>query len=198
MAQEFSGYFDSVDGDVREYDAADLKLLLSSAEQNGVTSHYGGGLCVSADGRSMDTAVSVGGVVIDGFIYVLSDDGGAAKTFTHQPSGSADRIDRVVARLDLNANSRRITLAVLEGTPGADPQPPQLTRNAQVYELSLAQVRIRAAAFFVEAGDVTDERGDESVCGYALPVWLSDERLNQRFASGEVITAEEINAIVAG
>ncbi len=197
MALEFCGYFDSTAEDVREYDAAEMKLLLSAAVQNGVSSHFGGGLRVTADGQSMQTAVSVGGVVIDGYVYVLSDDGGPTKTFTHAASGSADRIDRVVARLEAGADRRCITLCVLEGTPGAVPQPPALTRNGQVHELSLAQVRIRAAAAFVEPGDVTDERGDESVCGYAVPVWLSDQTLSQRYVADEPIPDADIAVLLA-
>ena len=41
-----------------------------------------------------------------------------------------------------------------------------------MYELSLAKVKIRAGAESIEAADVVDERGDASVCGYAVPVWL--------------------------
>ncbi|MBQ8647709.1 MAG: hypothetical protein IJ484_06165, partial [Oscillospiraceae bacterium] len=144
MAKEFYGYFDSTEGDIRQYDAAELAQLLSAALQNGVSSHNGGGLKVSADGSSMETKVSCGGAVIGGYVFVLSDDGGGERTFTHQVSGSADRIDRVVVRLDLN--SRSISLALLEGVPGASPKAPALTRTSQVWELSLAQVRIRASA----------------------------------------------------
>ena len=194
MAKEFYGYFDSKEGDVRQYDAAELAHLLSAAVQNGVSSHNGGGLAVTADGQSMQTEVSCGGAVIGGYVFVLSDDGGENYTLTHQPSGSADRIDRVVVRLDLN--QRQMSLALLEGVPGAAPKPPALTRSSQVWELSLAQVRIRASALFVEAGDVTDERGDESVCGYAVPVWNSGQSLSQRFVTNQPITNAEIDSAI--
>lgn len=195
---EFSGFFDSVAGDERVYDAQDLKLLLSSAVQNGITSHFGGGLAVQALGNGMRTTVTPGGVVIDGFIYVLSDDGGDPLTLTHAPSGSADRIDRVVARLNLNDDRRLITLCVKEGVPSARPVVPVLMRTAQVYELSLAQVRIPAAAVTLSEANITDERGDESVCGYAVPVWLSNASLEARFAPAGVITNAQIDTITAG
>ncbi len=198
MAMEFSGFFDSVAGDERAYDAQDLKLLLSSAVQNGVTSHFGGGLKVGTAGDGMRTTVTPGGVVIDGFIYVLSDDGGDLMTLTHAPSGSADRIDRVVAQLNLNDDRRVITLCVKEGTPAAQPVAPMLMRTAQVYELSLAQVRIPAAAVTLSPEDISDERGDESVCGYAVPVWLSNASLEERFAPAGVITNAQIDTITAG
>lgn len=194
MAKEFFGYFDSTEGDIRQYDAAELAYLLSAALQNGISSHNGGGLAVTADGSAMQTKVSCGGAVIGGYVFVLSDDGGEERTFTHQVSGSADRIDRVVVRLDLN--ERTISLALLEGVPGALPVPPTLTRTSQIWELSLAQVRIRASALFVEAGDVTDERGDETVCGYAVPVWNSTEKLSQHFVVNQPITDGQIDSAI--
>ena len=172
MASEFYGYFDSIDGDVREYDAAGFSHILKAAVQNGVSSHEGA-LEVTADGLGMQTTVAFGGCVIDGYVFVLEDDGGGLFSLTHDPSGTADRIDRVVVRLESGQSERRMGLALLTGTPSASPQPPALTRSAQVWELSLAQVRVRAAATAVAPSDVTDERGDQDVCGYAQPRHLS-------------------------
>ena len=171
MAREFYGYFDSIDADVREYDAAQFAHILKAAVQNGVSSHEGG-LEVTADGLGLTTRVAYGGCVIEGHVYVLEDDGGGPLTLTHEPSGTADRIDRVVVRLENDQSARIMGVRLLTGTPSASPQPPALTRNAQVWEVSLAQVRVRASATAVAAGDVTDERGDPSACGYAVPRWL--------------------------
>lgn len=171
MAREFYGYFDSIDADVREYDAAQFAHILKAAVQSGVSSHEGG-LEVTADGLGMDTRVAYGGCVIEGHVYVLEDDGGGPFTLTHEPSGTADRIDRVVVRLENDQSERRMGITLLTGTPSASPQPPALTRDAQVWEVSLAQVRVRASAAAITAQDVTDERGDGSVCGYAVPRWL--------------------------
>lgn len=140
--------------------------------QNGVTSHAGGGLKVTAPGTGMTTQIGAGGCLINGYLFVLEDDGGGVKSFTHGAAGSADRWDRIVARLDTTTDARKITLEVKEGMPGADPAPPELSRSGNVYELSLAKVKIRAGAESIEAADVVDERGDASVCGYAVPVWL--------------------------
>ena len=169
---EFYGYFDSIEGDEREYDAAQFAHLLRAGMQNGVTSHAGGGLKVTAPGTGMTTQIGAGGCLINGYLFVLEDDGGGVKSFTHGAAGSADRWDRIVARLDTTTDARKITLEVKEGTPGADPAPPELSRSGNVYELSLAKVKIRAGAESIEAADVVDERSDASVCGYAVPVWL--------------------------
>ena len=159
MAREFYGYFDSIDADVREYDAAQFAHILRASVQNGVSSHEGG-LEVTADGLDMRTSVTCGGCVIEGYVYVLEDDGGEPFTLTHEPSGTADRIDRVVVRLENDQSARRMGIRLLTGTPSSGPQPPALTRNAQVWELSLAQVRVRASATTIASEDVTDERGD--------------------------------------
>ena len=185
MAREFYGYFDSIDDDVREYDAAQFAHILKAAVQSGVSSHEGG-LEVTADGLGMDTRVAYGGCVIEGHVYVLEDDGGSPFTLTHEPSGTADRIDRVVVRLENDQSARRMGVYLLTGTPSASPQPPALTRNAQVWELSLAQVRVRASATAIAPEDVTDERGDGSVCGYAVPRWLD-----------RAVAARTLNALTA-
>lgn len=173
MAKEFYGYFDSVDGDERAYDAGQLAHLLKGVACDGVSSHDGG-LEVTADGLSMETAVAYGGCIIGGHVYVLEDDGGGALKLTHDPSGSADRYDRVVVRLESEQHLRRMSIAVLTGVPGASPMPPEPTRTALVWELSLAKVRVRAAATVISPEDVTDERGDTGVCGYAVHRRLSE------------------------
>ena len=130
-------------------------------------------------------------------MYVLSDDGGAGKTFTHGAAATADRIDRIVARLDRNADKRCITLAVLEGVPAAEPVPPALTRTPQVWEISLAQVRVPASAVFIRPENVTDERADESVCGFAVSAWNSRAALDGRYVADEPISDELVETIIA-
>lgn len=194
MAKQFFGFFDSVEGDVRQYDAAEMAQILSAAVQNGVSSHCGGGLQVQAAGSGMDTIVTWGGAVINGYVYVLGDDGSGEYRLSHPVSGSADRIDRVVLRLDMN--QRRILLDVLCGVPAAVPSAPALTRTSQVWELSLAQVRIRATAVSVEDDDITDERSDEAVCGYAVPASLSGVQLDARYVLDVPITKNEIDQTI--
>lgn len=172
MAKEFYGYFDSLVEDEREYDAAQFAHILRAGMVSGVTSHAGGGLRVTAPGTGMTTQVSPGGCVVNGYLFVLEDDGGWVRSFSHQPSAASDRWDRIVARLDTSAAQRKITLEVRAGTPGADPEPPALERDGNVYELALAKVKIRAGAESIETADVVDERADAQVCGYAVPVWL--------------------------
>lgn len=195
MASEFYGYFDSVTDDEREYDASQFAHILRAALRNGVTSNEGGGLQVSAQGESMNTVVSPGGCLVNGYLYVLRDDGGGVKTFEHPASASNDRWDRIVVRL--MTETRTIGLLLLTGTPGAAPVPPELTRTSTIYELSLAKIKVRAGAESVEAADVVDERADESLCGQAVPVWLSKESLDSRYVMA-AITDAEVDAVLEG
>ena len=197
MSREFYGYFDSIEGDEREYDAVQFAHILRAGMVSGVTSHAGGGLKVTAPGTGMTTRAGKGGCVVNGYLFVLEDDGGSVKSFTHGNAGAADRWDRIVVRLDTSTEARKITLEVKEGTPGAEPVPPELTRSGNCYELSLARVKIRAGAESIEAADVVDERGDASVCGYAVPVWLKaltgfePSEMNARLTGLEAAAAQK-------
>ena len=93
MAKEFYGYFDSLVEDEREYDAAQFAHILRAGMVNGVTSHAGGGLQVTTPGTGMTTQVSPGGCVVNGYLFVLEDDGGGVRSFSHQPSAASDRWD---------------------------------------------------------------------------------------------------------
>jgi len=73
------------------------------------------------------------------------------------------RWDRRILRLDVL--NKTISLAVLKGTPSANPEPPELTRNSSIWELSLAKLKINAGSN--EINEVVDERNVSSVCGGA-------------------------------
>ena len=75
------------------------------------------------------------------------------------------RIDRVVLRRD-NANDT-VTTIVLEGTPDASPTPPSISQSGDTYEISLAQIAVADSFSSITASEITDERHDYSVCGFA-------------------------------
>ncbi|WP_133580669.1 hypothetical protein [Aureibacillus halotolerans] len=87
-------------------------------------------------------------------------------SLTHlNASSSRSRIDRIVVKLDLSIEARNIAIYVKAGEFADAPVPPSLQRDDNVWELSLAQVSINAGKSFIEQGDVTDERYENSVCG---------------------------------
>nr|DAM26724.1 MAG TPA: Receptor Binding Protein [Caudoviricetes sp.] len=73
------------------------------------------------------------------------------------------RIDRVVLRYD--AAARESYLLVLEGTPASTPTAPAISRTNLLYDLCLAQITRPAGSTAITAGNITDTRLDESLCG---------------------------------
>lgn len=83
---------------------------------------------------------------------------------------SLDRIDRVVLRLDLSVGQRSIQIAVVTGTPAAEPAAPALTRNSTVYELCLANVYVDAGVLEILANKIDDKRLNDSLCGVVASI----------------------------
>src|SRR5690606_24339690 len=94
-----------------------------------------------------------------------------------------DRIDRIVIRLDLRPEARHVESFVKKGVASSNPVPPALQRDENVYEISLAQVRISGGQTFISPSDIIDERGDEDICPWArskvLPHIDSEEVVQQ-------------------
>ena len=73
------------------------------------------------------------------------------------------RIDRVCIRLEILNNT--CYAYIKKGTAAASPSAPALQRDAAAYEISVAQIAVASGATAISAGDITDERLDEDVCG---------------------------------
>ena len=73
------------------------------------------------------------------------------------------RIDRVCIRLEMLNN--KCYAYIKKGTAAASPAAPALQRDASAYEISVAQIAVAAGATAINAGNITDERLDETVCG---------------------------------
>lgn len=80
-------------------------------------------------------------------------------------NSSLPRIDRVVVSWATVDYSAKPTIEILQGSPASQPQPPALTNTTLKRQISLAQIRVAAAASRITASDITDERMDETVCG---------------------------------
>ena len=104
--------------------------------------------------------VKPGTAFLDGRIFYSN----AAEEFTLSAAGTLlNRIDRVIFRIDY-AN-RLMEFDVLEGTPASTPAPPDLTRTASVYEMSLAEIYVGAAAKEITQSNIKDTRADSNACG---------------------------------
>jgi hypothetical protein len=80
-------------------------------------------------------------------------------------NASYDRIDTIVARLDLSTEVRSVDLYVLTGTAATTPVQPELTTTGNIYELGLANIYIPATATSISLSRITDTRLDTARCG---------------------------------
>lgn len=128
---------------------------------------------VESDVPALSVKVKSGHCLMQGYWAYNSAD--ESLTLASNSSGNP-RIDRIVERLDKTANS--VSLAVLTGTPGVTPSPPALTRTSTIWEISLAQVEVANGATAILDANITDERGDPAVCGWATAAYRINEDLN--------------------
>lgn len=111
-------------------------------------------------------------------------------------STTADRIDIVVIELD--KPNRMIALKVVKGTPATTPAPPALVRTSDIYQLCLAQCKVRKNASKVNQSDITDTRMDNSLCGYVTGVITQIDGSTlftqiQAMINGETQYLEDVN-----
>jgi hypothetical protein len=157
---ERSAFWNSNNGD-RIYDAGNVAEVLSKLVSNGITYTAADNLQVTPGG-GMDVVVQPGSCWINGYCYTLTD---ILNLTLATAAGSLPRVDRVVVRWSLS--NRAINLAVLTGAPNTHPQPPALTRNAEAYEMGVADILVPAGAIVIQSGNITDTRMDEALCGLA-------------------------------
>ena len=167
----------------------DVRNVFGNLISNGVVLH---GTNILADefrvmqGTGMQVNVQIGQCVINGgFGWIDSP-----VSLPIAVGGAQARIDRVVVEMNIVEEIRAFRLRVLQGTPAASPQPPPLLRTEDVWQLSLAQVRVNAGQSTIAS--ITSERHDPSLCGIAnvqIGVALPDDvdilfetLLEQRFS----------------
>lgn len=160
---ERSWFFNSAPGDPRVYQASDFARYFGKVLSTGLLHEDNvPGLSVKTSGSDLRTYVEPGSAIMEGYAYENSGN----EYLTHGlPEIDMNRIDRVVLRLDKRNNSRYIRLFVKDGTPAINPEPPSLTRDGSIWELSLAQVLVRANTSSINPADILDERLDRQVAG---------------------------------
>ena len=156
------GFFNSVNHD-RLYDADDISNYYLKLISNGVFATPANSMQVQAR-EGMTVSVTAGW----GFINCKWLDNSAAYMLTLDASDVVlNRIDRIVMRLNPDEAHRNMEIAIKKGTPASTPVPPSLTRVENgVWELSLAQVYIGAGVTEITQSKITDERGNNEVCGW--------------------------------
>ncbi|MGF6356757.1 hypothetical protein ABIE27_004681 [Paenibacillus sp. 4624] len=158
---EKSGFFDSTSTDVRTYPARDFADYFAQILTNGV---FNGGqyLNPTASGTDATVRISPGHAWINGYVYNIYS---TPLSLQIQPAATLPRIDRIILRLDTSLPTRSIRALVLQGTPATNPTAPALTRSGDMYDLSIAQVRVNANSTIISQSNITDERLNNTVCG---------------------------------
>lgn len=185
-----SGFFNSIAGD-RTYDAAAFAEYFSAFIGTGVFPDPSTNLQVQTD-TGLNVKIKAGKAWINGYILVSDAD------FSEAIPGEAvlNRIDRIV--IQLSYANRDVAIIRKAGTAATTPTAPEVTRDANVYELSLATINIASGASSISSGDITDTRGNESVCGYVsstitnLP-YLTPNRVLISNAEGDLIAGTITN-----
>lgn len=148
----------------RTYKAEDWDRHLKDLISNGI---FAGGpnLQVTADGSGMSVVLDIGAAWINGKHY-LNDQ---AITFQIDAAdGALNRADRIVIRLD--TAGRYIRAQYKKGTFASTAVPPDLQRDADGWELCLADVSIPAGTTAITQSLITDTRLDNDVCGIVTGV----------------------------
>ena len=170
---EIYRFFNSTATDKRLYQAEDFADFFAEFLSSGLI-HRDGEPFLSiglGDNAKSQTKITVGSAIVRGHLYKNTSD----ITLTHYKR-NLPKIDRVVLRLDNSEENRFIKIFVKEGTPSNAPVAPSLQRDNEVYELSIAQVRVPDA---VTESDliIIDERYNEELCGIVdslISIPLSD------------------------
>jgi hypothetical protein len=160
---ERSIFFNSAPGDPRTYQASDFADYFGKVLSSGLL-HTDNipALQVKCEGTDLRTYVEPGRAIMQGYGYENTSN----LYLQHAlPEATLDRIDRIVLRLDKRNQSRFIKLFVLQGIAAAAPVAPTLQRDEFIYELSLAQIRVRANTSTLVSSDLIDERLSEDLCG---------------------------------
>ena len=150
--------FNSVIGD-RVYKAEDFRQYFAQFIGNGVFYSNAGALKVS-EYSGMQLQVGAGAAWVAGAGYINDS---TLTVSLANADGALNRIDRIVVRCSYT--ERNVYIDVLQGSYSAQPTAPALTRNADAYELALADIYVAAGATSITQAAITDQRLNTTVCG---------------------------------
>jgi hypothetical protein len=155
---ERSGFFNSENGD-RRYKASDYAEFFNSFITNGVFPNLSTSLQVISN-NDMTVTVKAGKAWINGYIYYNDAD---LILPVDVADGVLNRIDRIVLRMD--TTGRAITAQVKKGAFSSSAVAPVLERDADGYELGIADIAINAGATAISQSSITDLRLSSDYCG---------------------------------
>ena len=160
---EKSSFFNAelVDGEYdRVYLAEDYARYFSSFIGNGVFPNPSTNLKVVASGENMKITVKAGKAWINGYYYENDSD---LTLIIDNADGVLNRIDRVVVCLD--HLKREIRVKIKKGDYSSNPIPKEITRNEDVYELALADIKVNNGVISIQNSNINDLRLNKELCG---------------------------------
>ncbi len=158
---EKSGFFNSSSGD-RKYKAEFFAEYFASFIGNGVYPNPSTGLQVMSN-NDMTVTVKAGQGWINGYYYANDSD---LILPIDIADGVLNRIDRIV--LQYNTLNRSITAKVKKGTFASNAVAVDLERDADAYELGIADIYIAAGVTNIIQANITDLRLDTTKCGVVI------------------------------
>lgn len=145
----------------RLYDMDDFARERNMFFSNGIFPNPSNNLKVEAVNGNMTVTVRQGTGFINGHVYALH---GADMEMQLEPSNSVNPRNDVVL-LVLDMVQRKIYIKLVKGTPNPSPSDPYLIRNADIWELKLASIRVNAGAMQITQSNIIDTRLNNEVCG---------------------------------
>lgn len=163
---EKSSFFNGVNVDGsntydREYFAEDFADYFKSFIGNGVFLQDDINdlrVCARSDGYKI--YINKGKAWINGYFYHNTDE---LNFDIEEPDGALNRIDRVVLRLDFF--NREIKIYIKTGEFSLSPEPVDLERDEDIYELNLAFIHIKKGLVNITDADIEDTRLSKEICG---------------------------------
>nr|DAE51156.1 MAG TPA: Receptor Binding Protein [Caudoviricetes sp.] len=146
-------------------------------------------------GNGLSVVVKPGGCHIEGALGYNDND----ITLTLEPSNSSlPRIDRVVLRFNTSVDVRSIMAYVKTGTMSQNPQPPELTKQDNLYELGLADITIPKGATYISATNIRDTRMIDNLCPQVVPAIPYVTQLGELYDNYQQLIESALDETTAG
>lgn len=156
----FNAVLDQSGNPDRVYLAEDFAQFFSTFIGNGVFPNPSTQCQVVAIDNNMTIRIKSGFAWINGYMYQNTDD---YILTLDVADGVLNRIDRVVLRLDFL--ERKIKAAVKKGDYASSAVPKTLQRDADAYEIALADVYVNKGIISITQANITDLRLNKDLCG---------------------------------
>lgn len=144
----------------REFNSSDFARYFSSFIGNGVFPNPASNCQVVSVDDDMRITIKAGKAWINGYYYINTDD---LKVQLDVADGVLNRIDRVVLRLDFI--KREIKAYVKKGVFASNPHPQSIQRDADMYELGIADITVNKGTIKITQADIKDLRLAKGLCG---------------------------------